>query len=179
MFIFDLWNCYLLLPCSLLFVFKCGMLIYFYCLKVTFKMCIKVNKSHFFHYYIYRDLIVLCNLFFLLAKSSVHCFWWIRHPYEHHKSGHCLSLLLWILWMIFSSFSRPTLTLENICCIIWSIVSILCICILSWCLKLQELHTEFLFLFALSKVDVCFGHYNVKPLLSLQYLTKFVCLWYL
>lgn len=107
-----------------------GMLIYFFCLKVTFKIYIKGNESTFFllHYWICRYLIVFCNLFFLLAKSSMSCFWWIGHPYEHHESGHCLSLFLLIQWAIFFSwFLKTYIQPRKHLLYIWSAVSILLI----------------------------------------------------
>lgn len=102
----------------------------FFCLKVTFKIYIKGNESTFFllHYWICRYLIVFCNLFFLLAKSSMSCFWWIGHPYEHHESGHCLSLYLLIQWAIlFSWFLKTYIQPRKHLLYIWSAVSILLI----------------------------------------------------
>lgn len=92
--------------------------IFLFCLKVTFKICIKGNESTFFllHYWIYRYLIVFCNLFFLLAKSSMCCF---------DKLGTHMNIPDQDVVYLSSWFRRPTLNWENLRCIIWSTVSIL------------------------------------------------------
>lgn len=141
------------------------------------KQCVlQINKCTSFEFLIAFTgiLIVICNLFWLTAKSAVLI-----------SEGLCTHIKRWklLIWWLFIftvavnffsflHWSNTWIQPANNYNIHTAILSLPCLC---YCLKLKnDIYINTYIFFFVMKDESC-GHPNVKSLLSLQYLTKFCC----